>query len=346
MVLRTATRPGRHDGAMKVVVTGGAGFIGLAVVRQLRERGDEVVAVVRSANRSGALTDLGCTLVEADLASASAESLTDGLRGADGLIHLAGSYRVGIPESEHAPMFAANVAATRTVLDAAIAASVPRIVYVSTGNVFGDTHGQVVDETYRRPQPPAYLSYYDETKYLAHLAAEDRIAAGAPVLIAMPGMVLGPGDHSAVGGVVRQAMAGSLPAVSAGELGGSFVHVEDVSAGILLILDRGVVGEAYLLGGELGTLRELVRRAAAVAGKAPPRLSTPSWMLRALVPFSSVLGPALSGEPNLAEVIRASDGVTYWFSSDKAKTDLGYAPRDLEATLRTLVPTTGGSRTA
>ena len=317
-------------------MTGGSGFIGQAVVRKLRERGDEVVAVVRNPGSSTTLADLGCSLLEADLGFAPPERLADGLRGADGLIHLAGSYRVGIPESEHAPMFAANVVATRTVLDAAVMAEVPRIVHVSTANVFGDTRGQVVDETYRRPQPPDYLSYYDETKYLAHLAAEERIAAGAPVLIAMPAMVYGPGDPSQMGGVIHQAMEGTLRAVSAGELGGSLVHLDDAATGILLVLDRGTIGEAYLLGGEIATLREIVRRASAVAGHAPPRLSTPSWMLRALIPLGGLVGPVI-GEPNIAEAIRASDGVTYWVSSDKAKRELGYAPRDLEEGLQTLL---------
>ncbi|HEY7737493.1 MAG TPA: NAD-dependent epimerase/dehydratase family protein, partial [Candidatus Limnocylindria bacterium] len=205
---------------------------------------------------------------------------------------------------------------------------------------FGDTHGQVVDETYRRPQPPAYLSYYDETKYLAHLAAEERIAAGAPVLIAMPGMVYGPGDHSQVGGILRQAMAGTLTVLSAADLGGSLVHVDDVAAGILLVHDRGQIGQSYVLGGEITSLRELVRRAAAVAGRQPPQLTAPSWMLRGLAPLGSLLGPVLGGEPNLGETIRASVGVTYWASSEKAKRDLGYAPRDLETGLRTLLAST------
>ena len=90
------------------------------------------------------------------------------------MIHLAGSYRVGIPASERPAMYEANVAATQRVLDAAIAASVPRIVAISTVNVFGNTHGRVVDETYQRDPGEGFLSYYDETKYLAHVATEAR----------------------------------------------------------------------------------------------------------------------------------------------------------------------------
>ena len=324
---------------MKAVVTGGGGFIGQSLVRQLRARGDEVVAIVRhsGSESADALRELGCALVEGDLATMPAEALATVMQGTDAVFHLAGSYRVGIPESEHVAMYAANVVATRAVLDAAVAAGVARIVYASTVNIFGDTHAQIVDESYERSQPPAYLSYYDETKYLAHKAAAERIAAGAPILIAIPGMVYGPGDHSQAGGVIRQAMAGTLTALSAADLGGSLVQVDDVATGILLIHDRGVIGESYVLGGEITTLREVVRRAAALAGKQPPRLTTPSWMLRALIPLSPVIGPVLGGEPNVAEMIRASDGVTHWASDAKARRELGYAPRDLETGLRTLL---------
>jgi dihydroflavonol-4-reductase len=324
---------------MRVVVTGGTGFIGQALIRQLRSRGDEVVAIVRDEGRADALRELGASLVEGDLGTTAPERLAEVLTGADAMFHVAGVYRVGVPESEHASMFAANVVATRNVLDAAVAAGVPRIVYVSTANVFGNTHGQVVDETYRRPQPPAFLSYYDETKYLAHLAAEERIAAGAPILIAMPGLVYGPSDHSQAGAVIDQAMRGTLSVLSAGDMGGSFVHVEDVAAGILLVHDRGAIGQAYVLAGEVATLGEVVRRAAAMAGREPPRFSTPDWLLKGLAPIGGLIGSALGGsEPNVAETIRASIGVTYWVSSEKAKLELGYAPRDLEAGLRTLLP--------
>jgi dihydroflavonol-4-reductase len=322
---------------MRAVVTGGAGFIGRSVVRQLRARGDAVVALVRDDGRAEPLRELGCELVEGDLASLAAGPLGAALDGADALFHLAGSYRVGIAATEHAAMYQANVGATRAVLDAAIAGAVPRIVYVSTANVYGDTHGRVVDETYRRPQPPEYLSYYDETKYLAHLAAEERMAAGAPILIALPCMVYGPGDHSQVGATIRQAMAGRLPVINAPELGGNLVHVDDLATGIVLIHDKGLIGEEYVLGGEIATLREVVRRAAAVAGKRPPRLSTPSWLLHAVTPLGGLIGRPLAGAPNLREMVRASDGVTYWATDAKARVELGYAPRDLAAGLRTLL---------
>lgn len=161
----------------RIVVTGGAGLVGRAVVQHLRERGDEVVALVRDPRRAPHLAELGAELLASDLSDVA--ELTEQLRGADGLIHAAGSYRIGIDRSERGAMWDANVGTTTRVLDAAEAAGTTRIVHVSTINVFGDTHGRVVDETYRRDLGEGFLSWYDETKYGAHEVAEQRVAGGA-----------------------------------------------------------------------------------------------------------------------------------------------------------------------
>ncbi len=157
---------------MKAFVTGGAGFVGGAVVRQLLARGDHVVAAVRDPHRSGGLGMSGAALVGMDLAAADSAPLVAAMEGADAVFHLAGSYRVGIRPGQRPAMWAANVTATGRVLDAAAASGVARIVYTSTANVLGNTLGQLPDETFQRAQPPVFLSWYDETKYRAHLLAD------------------------------------------------------------------------------------------------------------------------------------------------------------------------------
>src|SRR3954471_23142578 len=126
---------------MRVVVTGGAGFIGRAVVNRLADRGDDVVALVRDPDRARPLKRGHVSLVISDLSSVP--QLKAQMTGADAVIHAAGRYEVGIKKSQRERMWDANVGATERVLDAAIAASVQRIVYVSTVGVFGNTHGQV-----------------------------------------------------------------------------------------------------------------------------------------------------------------------------------------------------------
>jgi dihydroflavonol-4-reductase len=315
---------------VRVFVTGATGFIGGHVARKLRERDDTVVALVRSPAKAAALRDLGCELVEGDLSDADA--IARGVAGADAVIHAGAVYKVGVPKSEHAAMYESNVAGTERVLDAAISAGVPRIVYVSTCGVFGDTHRELVDESFRRDTP--FPSEYERTKTLAHEIAEDRIAGGAPIVIVQPGGVYGPDDHSEIGNVIEQVRTGKLPAKAFADAGFMFCHVEDIAAGIVLALDKGKIGESYVISGEQGTIGDLVDRVAAIAGRKPPRFTMPTAVLKAMVPLGSVIGPLLGFPPNLRELIASSDGVTYWASDAKARRELGFAPRSLDQGLR------------
>ncbi|HTG41319.1 MAG TPA: NAD-dependent epimerase/dehydratase family protein, partial [Methylomirabilota bacterium] len=254
---------------------------------------------------------------------------TEHLKGADGLIHAAGSYRIGIARSEHGRMWDANVGTTTRVLDAAEAAGVPRILYVSTVNVFGNTHGQSVDETYRRDLREDFLSWYDETKYGAHEVAQQRIADGDPIVIVMPSQVYGPGDHSGFGEQMRLAFEGRLRYRAVDDVGVGLVHVDDLAAGIVSALDRGRAGESYVLAGPAISLREAVDLAAAIGEHRPPSLRMPTSLLRLLAPAGGLIG-----QPNIREVIAASAGVTYWAGHDKATAELGFEPRPIEAGLR------------
>lgn len=170
---------------MRVFVTGGTGFIGGHVVRKLREHGDAVGALVRNPGKAKALQALGCEIVAGSLADADA--IRTGMEGCDGAIHGAAIYEVGIPESEHQAMHEANVVGTETVLRAALEAKVPRVVYISTVATFGNTNGEVVDESYEHPGT-SYTSYYERTKVEAHRLAKRLIAQeGLPGVIVQPG---------------------------------------------------------------------------------------------------------------------------------------------------------------
>ena len=190
------------------------------------------------------------------------------------------------------------------MLDAAIGAGTPRIVHVSTVNVFGNTHGEIVDETYRRPGND-FLSYYDETKYRAHLAAEERIAAGAPVSIAMPGGVYGPGDHSEVGSVIDQLRDDTLRMRTFPELGMNLAHVDDIAAGIVLVGDLGHTGESYVIGGEIVRFGEVLDMVGRLTGHRAPRFAVPVWMMKAAIPAGPLIGKAMGTGPNLREMITA-----------------------------------------
>jgi dihydroflavonol-4-reductase len=317
---------------MKVFVTGGTGFIGGHVVRKLRERGDDVRALVRTPEKAADLRSLGCELIAGTLTDAAA--IGGGMEGCDAVIHGAAIYEVGIPDSQHRAMYEANVLGTENVLRAALDAGIGKVVYVSTVVAFGNTHGQVVDETYEHPGRE-FTSYYEQTKYEAHKVASRLIAEeGLPCVIVQPGGVYGPNDHSAIGKQMHDFLAGRMPLLAFPDVGVNMVHVEDVASGVLLALDRGRPGESYVLGSRITTMRELIETLAKVAGKKAPKRAIPTSLMKAMTPIGPIVGKIMGQPPNLRELISSADGVTFWAKHDKAMAELDYSPRSLETGLR------------
>jgi nucleoside-diphosphate-sugar epimerase len=314
---------------VRAFVTGGTGFIGSHVVKRLRDRGDEVVVLARSPEKAARLD---AEVVQGDLGDADA--IRRGMEGCQAAFHIAADYRVGMPKSKRESMYDSNVRGTERVFDAAADAGVDRVVYVSTVNAFGNTNGQTVDETYSRNEADGFVSYYDETKYLAHKLAQERAAAGAPIVIVQPGLVYGPGDHAIVGQLIDQASTGKMPAKAFPDLGYNAVFVDDVADGIMLAHDKGQLGESYVLGGELTTQGQLIDKAAQIGGEKPPRMTVPPLVLKAMIPVGRFVGPAMGLPPNFREMISAAHNVTYLARDDKARRELGYQPRDLDTGLR------------
>ncbi len=304
---------------MKVFVTGASGFVTGAVARALVARGDTVRALVRDARRARRLE--GVELISGDLANENA--LRTGMHGADAVIHGAAIYEIGLNKRQREEMHEANVRGTAHVLSTARAAAIPRIVYLSTVAVFGNTHGQIVDETYQRTDP-TYTSYYEETKLRAHEIAEGFIADGLPVVIVQPGQVYGAGDHSGFGGLLSSFTRGRLPIVPFPDLGLNLTNRDDIAAGILRALDAGRPGRSYVMGGEVVRVTDAFATLARVLGRPAPRWQLPYGVLEAAALFRSQLN----------EVISSAKGVTFWATDERAKRELGYTSRTLEEGFR------------
>jgi dihydroflavonol-4-reductase len=315
------------NGPRRIWLSGATGFVGMAVARMLRLRGDEVIAPVRDRRRAEGLLDMGVTVLEDDLADV--DRMAETMRDVDAAIHSAGSYRVGITREQRGAMWDANIGTTTRFLDAAEAARVPRIVYVSTVGIFGNTKGQVVDESYRRNIRDGFVSWYDETKFGAQEVVLQRSRAGAPIITVLPSQVYGPGDHSAIGEQLALAHAGKLPYRALDDVGIGFVHVDDLAAGILAALDRGATGRAYVLSGPRHRLRDALAVSARLGGKRLPRVAIPNVVLRVMAPAGRFMG-----QPNMREVVSAGAGVTYWASNQRAQDELDWHPRELEDGLR------------
>lgn len=314
---------------MNAFLTGGTGFIGQALIRLLLARGVAVTALVRTFERAQQLPR-GVRAIPGDITKP--EAFRHALAGADLVFHLAGVVKIGVAPKDRPRVQRINVEGARHVLELAVAAGASKIVYVSTVNVYGDTHGQPVDEAHRPPADLVFETEYQRTKHQAHYEiARPLQEQGAPVVIAMPGAVYGPGDLSPLQGVLRRQAQGRLWAMVGPENARCWAHVEDVAAGLWLAAERGRPGEAYHLAGPAHTFREFFTAVGQATGAKGPYLWVPGAAARLA---ARALHRPL---PALAERLRAVSGGTYLASSAKAEAELGWQARPLSAGLRTML---------
>jgi nucleoside-diphosphate-sugar epimerase len=313
---------------MRYFVTGATGFIGGVLVRQLRDAGHDMVALVRDLKKAASLEALGVELAQGDVTERG--TLRAPMMGADGVFHAAAWYAVGTDSSR---AVAINVEGTRNVLETMQALAIPKGVYTSTLAVNSDTKGRRVDETYRYTGP--HLSAYDETKARAHFeVAVPLIEQGLPLVIVMPGLVYGPGDTSQMGAVLRQAVEGRLVTLP-GDAAGCWAHVDDVVAGHVLAMEKGEPGETYVIAGPCHSWREVFEVAARVTGTKLRALWTPGAVMRGMARVMGVAEKVLPVPSTFrAETLRELGGTTYFGDNSKAKRELGYAPRSLEDGMR------------
>ena len=254
-------------------------------------------------------------------------SLAAAVAGCRYVVHVAADYRLWVPDP--APMLAANVDGTRALLLAAAAAGVERIVYCSSVAALG----LVGDGTPGTEDTPVHLQgivgAYKRSKYLAEQAVRDLVRERAvPVVIVNPSTPVGPRDikPTPTGKMVLDAAAGRMPAYV--DTGLNIVHVDDVATGHVLALERGRIGEAYILGGHDLGMPEVLAMVDDVMGRPTPR--------RARLPHA-VLWPVALGMEGAARVFGIEPLVTremlamakkrMFFSTAKAVAELGYAPR-------------------
>lgn len=320
---------------MRVFLTGATGFLGSEVARLLRDRGEQVRALVRDAGRADELRRLGCDVVEGDLFDEPA--LVEHCRGVQAVVHAVSVSDIGVTADRREAMVDVNVTGTERVLGAALSAGVGKAVHVSSVAVYGDTGGRVADERWTRAASADFASAFERTTALAQRRAREISACGLPLVVVQSGPVYGPGEPRVLMGVLDSFLSGRLSALPFPEVGVCPVHRDDLAAGVLLALDKGTPGESYVLAGEPVRLGDLVRELADVSGRRPPAMTVPSGLLRALVPAGPLVARALGLPPNLRELVRCTAGATYWATSDKAMDELGWMPRALREGLSEVV---------
>jgi len=254
------------------------------------------------------------------------------LRGCDALIHVAADYRLWVPDP--AEMYKANVDGTRELLQLAREAGVPRVVYTSSVATMGfKTDGTVVDEA--TPVSEAdMIGHYKRSKWMAEQVALQAARAGQNVMVLNPTTPIGAMDTkpTPTGRIVVDFLKGNFPAYT--ETGLNLVDVEEIARMHLVALERGRVGERYILGGENLTLKQILDRLAAITGLPSPTMKVPHAVAMAYAFFEETLTGKLRGKEPRATVEAVRMGKKMMFaSSAKAERDLGLVVKPVDAAL-------------
>jgi dihydroflavonol-4-reductase len=316
-----------------VLVTGGTGFVGANLVRELLAEGASVRVLARPGGDRRALDGLGVEIVEGDLGDPA--SLRRAVARAAVVFHAAADYRLWAPNPQS--LYRTNVDGTRAILHAALDAGVKRIVYTSTVGALG-LPGDGTPGTEDTPVSLAdMVGPYKRSKFLAEQVALELARVGAPVVIVHPSAPVGPWDvkPTPTGQMVVDFLEGRMFASL--DTGLNVVHVRDVARGHLLAAERGRPGEKYILGHANLALGEIFRLLAALTGRRPPRLTIPyalAWL-------------AAAGMEGAARVTRTRPRVPLtavrmarkrmYFSPTKAVRELGLPQTDVREALREAV---------
>jgi dihydroflavonol-4-reductase len=309
---------------MTTLVTGATGFVGSAVARALAARGHGLRLLARPSSDRRNLAGLDAEIVHGDLTDP--DSLMRAATGCRYVVHVAADYRLWVPDA--AAMMRANVDGALAMVRAAAAAGAERIVHCSSVAALG----QIGDGTPADENTPAheadFVGIYKRSKYQAERAVLDlaRIES-LPVVVVNPAGPVGPRDikPTPTGKMILDAASGRLPAYI--DTGLNIVHVDDVAEGHVLALEKGRIGERYILGGDNMLLRDILTMVAEVAHSRPPFLRLPeavvwpaAFVLEKLAPYTGIAPMVTTDHLKMARK-------KMFFSSAKATAELGYAPR-------------------
>lgn len=305
-------------------MTGGTGFVGSAVTRALLARGYEVTALVRPSSVLANLDGLNVTTVQGDMRDA--RSVQAAAKGARYLFHVAADYRLWARDPEE--IVRANREGTAAVMQAALAAKVERVVYTSSVATLGAKPGQVAaDETQPLTEASA-TGAYKRSKVAAERLVEDMVAQqGLPAVIVNPSTPIGARDikPTPTGRIIVEAANGKMPAFV--DTGLNLVHVDDVAQGHILALEKGAIGDRYILGGQDVSLRQLLGEIAVRAGRKPPTVNLPRGPLYPLAYLAEAWAQVSGKEPMLTRDALTMSKRHMFFTSAKAERVLGYQAR-------------------
>ena len=320
--------------ASTVFVTGSTGFIGTKLVNALVDRGHTVHALTRGTSNKDGLSHERIKLVTGDIQDQT--SLQKGMEGCTQVYHLAAYAKNW--SKDPSVFFKQNVGGMRNVFAAAKAVGVERIVFTSTIVAFGPTHPGVIGNEEMPRITPRYYTEYEETKSIAEKEALREAGNGFPVVIVNPTRVYGPGkltEGNSVSLMIDMYDRGKVPVLlNGGNEIGNCVLVDDLVRGHILAMEKGTIGQRYILGGENATLRQIYRMVDEVSGKQHFQMNFPPRLALAYAGFEKKKAEWLGLYPQITPGW-VETFLQHWaYSTAKAERELGYTIVPLKEGIR------------
>jgi dihydroflavonol-4-reductase len=318
-----ADSTGKSPSVSPVLVTGATGLVGNNVARLLVARGDEVRVLKREASDSRPLEGLDVEVVTGDILDE--DSLRRALHGAVSVVHAAGCVLLGWRNAELHDRV--NHQGARNVAQAA-RKSGARMVHVSTINTLGvGTRERSGDEQWvARPNVPCQ---YVVSKQAGERAVEQEVRQGLHAVIVHPGLMYGPWDWKPSSGKMLLQVAGRfVPMAPAG--GCTVCDVRDVAAAIVTALEKATAGRHFVLGGENLSYLQIWRMMASVAGRRGPLCRCGPLIRFAVGRFGDLWGRVTGHEPDVNSATMKLSDCFHYFSSERAKRELGYTVRPFQ----------------
>jgi len=307
-------------------VTGGTGFVGLNLIQELRARGWEVTACHRARSNLDYIRRFAPRLVVADIADADAV-LAAMPASPDAVFHLAAS--VSFWRRRDAEQTRTNVEGTRNVVEAALARKAARFIHMSSLAAWGPGDGDVIDEASPSRAPGHAVNYY-RTKWLAEQEVQRGIERGLSAVFMNPANIVGPYDPGTWSRAFRLVKQGRVPFIPPGRA--PFCHVRQVVQATLAAVERGGIGERYLLAGTQASYRELFGIVCELLGRKPLPVAPP-WLLAFLARGSELWGIVTGKEPDMTPDMARVLSARYEVRTTKAQSELGYEVVALRAML-------------
>lgn len=312
---------------MKILVTGGGGFVGGHLVRLLVQMGHEVRVLVRNSPAPSQVESVQGDLTDKD-------SLKRAVEGCQRVFHCAADYRLW--SRNYRELYRNNVDGTENLLKACKEQKVGQVVYTSSVAAIGiPPNGKPGDEN-----TPVCLDdmigHYKRSKFLAQQVALE-FAKDYPVYIVNPSTPVGSHDHkpTATGKIIVDFLNRKMPAFV--DTGLNLVAVEDVVLGHWLAVEKGQPGRLYILGNKNMTLQQILQALAEITHQQAPTVQLPYGFVYAVAKIENLIAGALNKEPAIPLEGVKMARKKMWFSSERAQKELGFKPTSVELALKSAV---------